>query len=134
MENLEYSFERTITPEQLVVLMRQTNFGRDRTVSGLRTMLKNTTVKLGVWDGERLVAFSRALCDRVYRAVIEDVIVDVSLRGRGIGTAMMKKMVEHLQDIHSVYLFTGRELATIYYPRFGFREGSFVSMLLHKES
>ena len=131
LERLEYSFERPIEPEQLRRLMLQTGWGKRRTAGGLRIMLDSTPVKLGVWDEAHLVGFARAVSDDVYRALIEDVVVDTSLRGKGIGTTIMRKMVQKLSHVDHVYLFTveGGQAKRIY-ECVGFRKTPYLSMRL----
>ena len=131
LERLEFSFERSIEPEQLHRLMLQTGWGEKRTMDGLRTMLDNTPVKLGVWDRCSLVGFARAVSDNVYRALIEDIIVDTPLRGKGIGTAIMRKMVQKLSHVGHVYLFTGEDSQAMrIYERVGFHKTPYLSMRL----
>mgnify|MGYP001229960423 FL=1 len=105
MKDLEYSFERPIKPEDLSRLMDQTSWGRGRTLTGLRTMLSMSPVKLGVWDGHSLIGFCRAISDGVYRCVIEDVIVDEPCHEQGIATRIVELMKEKLAGIEHIYLF-----------------------------
>lgn len=132
MGKLEFSFDRIIDPKGLSKLMKQTSWGGKRTVNGLRKMLRLSTIKLGIWDGNNLVGFARVLSDGVYRALIEDIIVDESYRGRGIGTKIMQTLVDKLSNIEHVYLFTGTEKLQQYYKRFGFSLTPYFSMrILH---
>jgi len=131
LERLEFSFERPIEPEQLRRLMLQTGWGKKRTVDGLRIMLNSTPVKLGVWDNGHLVGFARAISDNVYRALIEDLVVDTALRGKGIGTTIMHKLVQELSCVEEVYLFTGKGGQGMrIYARVGFHKTPYLSMRL----
>ena len=128
-KGLEYSFKRPIEPDRLRRLMLQTSWGKKRTADGLRIMLDSTPVKLGVWDDGHLVGFARAISDNVYRALIEDVVVDTPLRGKAIGTAIMRKMVQELSRVEDVYLFTGEgSQAMRIYERIGFHKTPYLSM------
>ncbi|HET7901612.1 MAG TPA: GNAT family N-acetyltransferase [Candidatus Nanopelagicales bacterium] len=72
-----------------------------------------------VYDGERQVAFARAVTDRVTFAWVCDVIVDEPYRGRGIGHWLMTTVTEALEaagvrrqilataDAHEVYASVG---------------------------
>ncbi|MDK1030977.1 MAG: GNAT family N-acetyltransferase [Planctomycetia bacterium] len=130
MDAVELSFDRPITGEQLVSLMTQTTWGRRRTVAELDIMLCGTAHTLGAWDGERLVGFVRALSDGRFRSFIEDFVVDEAYRRRGIGTRLMRMMLERLSGIEDVYLFTGGDALLEYYKGFGFIMTPFHSMLL----
>ena len=69
----------------------------------------------GVYDGERQIAFARAVTDRLTFAWICDVVVDDPQRGRGIGHWLMETVTEALsstvvgwqvlrtRDAHSLY-------------------------------
>ena len=128
MQDHEYSFEREIKPEALSRLMEQTGWGRGRTLEGLRTMLAMSPVKLGVWDGDSLIGFCRAISDGVYRCVVEDVIVDEPYRGRGIATRIVELMKENLAEVEHVYLFGSSERSL--YRRQGFDLTPYDSMRL----
>ena len=91
-------------------------------------MLDNSAVKIGVWEGNRLVGFARAVSDGIYRCVIEDVIVDESYRGKGIGTKIMKLLVEELSDVEHIYLFTSGEKLKKFYEKFDFSLIPYFSM------
>jgi GNAT superfamily N-acetyltransferase len=51
--------------------------------------------------GDRLVTFARVLTDRIFKAIIFDVIVASAHRGDGLGRRLMDKIVEH-PDLTSV--------------------------------
>ncbi|MDP6380621.1 MAG: GNAT family N-acetyltransferase [Phycisphaerae bacterium] len=129
MGAIELSFDRPITGKQLIKLMAQTTWGRQRTVAELDCMIAGTTHTLGAWDGERLVGFLRALSDGRFRSFIEDFVVDAPCRRRGIGSRMMTMMLERLSGVEDVYLFTGGDALLEYYQSFGFIMTPFHSML-----
>ncbi len=129
VSNLEFSFEREIQGEDLHRLMIQSTWGNRRTVTGLGKMLQHSTLKLGVWEGEKLVGFARAFSYGAYRSLIEDVIVDEAYRGKGIGTKIMQLMIEKLSKVDEIYLFCGENRET-YYHRFGFSLTPHLSMRL----
>ena len=128
MNHLDYSFEREIAAEVLEPLIRQANWGKEWDAAGLRTMLDTATVLLGVWDGDRLVGFAKVLSDGVYRAFIEDLIVDELYRGQGMGTRIMETLIDKLGDVEHLILITGNDKLA-YYGRFGFFKGPGISMM-----
>ena len=131
-QTLEFSFDRPVGPEELGPLLNQSDWAQGRSAAGLEKMLRMSSLKLGVWDGNRLVGFARVLSDGVYRCVIEDVIVEASYRGRGIGTRIMRTLVEELSGVEHVYLFTGGENPKQFYERLGFSLTPYLSMrILH---
>ena len=79
----------------------------DRTTEGVRAMLENTSLMIGLVDQEgRLVAFCRVLTDFVYRGMLYDVMVDPELRGQGLGRRLMDVLAEHprLRGIECLWL------------------------------
>jgi GNAT superfamily N-acetyltransferase len=96
---------------------------RGRTLDATRMMLLHTDKVFGICDKSsgRLVAFARVLSDRAFKAFIFDLIVAVDHRGEGLGTRLIRRIVEH-PDLAAVRDF---ELAclpelTSYYERLGF--------------
>jgi len=117
---VEFSFERIVTADALLPLLRQTDWAAERSANEVTTMLDASAVKLGAWDGDRLVAFARAVTDLTFRALIDDVVVDVAWRGRGIGTALLRQMDQRLAAIEKVFLRCDTPLIP-FYERLGYR-------------
>ncbi|MBX2801802.1 MAG: GNAT family N-acetyltransferase [Myxococcales bacterium] len=105
--------------DQAVALVRGTYWNHpfdDATLAG--------AVRGSAWVGlERegeLVATARAISDRAKRAWIYDVAVHPSQRGQGVGTAIMRLLMDHplLRDTYQLRLTT-RD-ATAFYEKLGF--------------
>ena len=58
-----------------------------------RTVASSARV-LGLYDGERQIGFARAISDGVSLAYLADVYVLGDYRGRGLGLALVREMVE----------------------------------------
>jgi GNAT superfamily N-acetyltransferase len=100
-------------------LLKQTTWARERPLEGIRKMLDNTPVKLGAWDGDTLIGFVRALSDGMYKAYIDDVVVDEPYRKRGVGTQLIQRMLEKLKGVNVVFLNCGEQVVA-FYKKFGF--------------
>ena len=124
-----YSFTEPIDPEDLVILLRQTHWANKREAPDVQRMLNGSQITLGVWHEERLMAFSRVVTDDLYRAFIDDVIVDVEFRGQGIASTMLDKLLKRLQHVEQVMLDCDSEMAS-FYARFGFKHKGCSSMIL----
>jgi len=120
IEQLDFSFTRPVRGEDLVPLLRQTFWASNRSAEQVDKALRHSPIVLGVWQGRKLVAFARALTDDTYRAVIDDVVVDEPLRGRGIGKAMLKKLLERLEHVEEVFLAC-RDSEVPFYEKLGLR-------------
>jgi len=97
------------------------NDGLDRDV--LARLQAASSAWVGARDAEgALVATARAISDVHKRAWIYDVMVAPAYRGRGIGEALVRLLLDHpaLRGVHSVLL--GTRDAQPFYARLGFRE------------
>ena len=80
---------------QLLDLYRITWWAQDRTRDQVRRALEHSRPVISAWEGKRMVGFTRVISDLTYRATIWDVIVLPSHQGRGVGTLMMHRVLEH---------------------------------------
>lgn len=113
------SAQPTAQPAEVRALLDQTDWADGRTLDGVARLLAAGPYVAARADG-RLVGFARALSDGLYRALIEDVIVDAAWRGRGVGDALIRLLLDtHLRAVDQVHL--GCEEANVaFYERFGF--------------
>jgi ribosomal protein S18 acetylase RimI-like enzyme len=110
---------RRIAPaDALALLAREHWAGELRPETFARAM--ENSVCFGILDGERLVAFGRAVTDLATYAYWTDVVVDEAHRGQGLGRWLAASMLAHpeLQDLRRVALLT-RDARALY-ERLGF--------------
>lgn len=114
-----YSHRTPPEASQLLHLFHQAPWARQRSLEDAKEMLSHTDLTLCAWDGERLIGFGRVLTDFVYRATIWDVIVDKAYQGQGIGTEIVKRILNHprLNRVELVWLCTRRPG---FYEKLGF--------------
>lgn len=73
-----------------------------------------------VWHSGQLIGFGRAISDGVYQAAVYDVAVIPDFQGKGIGTIIMKSILNKLSSCNVVlYAATGKE---DFYKTLGFRK------------
>lgn len=74
-------------------------------------------------EGERIIGMGRAISDRASDAYIQDVTVHPSRRGAGIGSQLIRNIVERLRTdgIKWIGLIAEKNSSHFYLP-FGFRE------------
>ena len=129
---VDYSFDRQIELEQLQNLLRQTGWANHRSIEGVQKMLEGTPLTLGAWEGDRLVGFARVITDGIYRALIDDVVVEESKRGTGIGSELMRRVIERLAEVEEVFLHCGEQVVS-FYERHRFERSYGVVMDLKKD-
>ena len=97
-----------------------TNQRRDEEVA---RMLQHTDLVVGVCTdpGGRLVGFTRVLTDRVFKAVIFDVIVAREHRGTGLGKRLLDYVIDHpmVAGVRHVELYCKPEMIP-FYKKWGF--------------
>ncbi len=105
-------------------------WAQHRTPSDLETAIQHSDPVVTVWDGERLIGFARATSDRVYRAVLWDVVIHPEYRGRGLGRTLVQTVLAHpsVQAVERVYLMTSSQQG--FYERLGFTENLTTTMVL----
>ena len=126
-EKFTFSFTEPINPEELQGLFKQTTWAKTRSPLDIQHMLDNSQLILGVWDDDKLVGFARVITDDIYRAWIEDVVVEKSYRRQGIGTHMLSKLLKRLEHIEDVILDCDPKIVPFYEKR-GFKTKTAASM------
>lgn len=74
--------------------------GRPREVQD--RLIDHATRVVGLYDGDRQIGFCRAFTDGVTIAYLADVYVLEDYRGRGLGEAMVREMVDGIADVRWV--------------------------------
>ena len=102
----------------------------------LNQALDNSWRVVAAYQGSALVGIGRLVSDGVLCAMIYDMIVKPSYRGRGIGTAILEKLVKKCKDsgLRDIQLFSARGKVSFYRKR-GFVErfADAPGMMLRKE-
>jgi GNAT superfamily N-acetyltransferase len=91
--------------------------GRDRAI--VERLVREATRIVGAYDGGRQVGFARCFSDRVTLAWVGDVYVETSHRGRGIGEAIVRFLIEG-SDFTGIRWMLGTADAHSFYAKLGF--------------
>jgi len=86
-------------------------------------LIDEATRVVGLYDGDRQIGFCRAATDGVSFVYLADVYVLEEYRGRGLGEAMVRQMVDgtdlaqlkwllHTSDMHPLYRKLGFDVPT----------------------
>jgi ribosomal protein S18 acetylase RimI-like enzyme len=105
--------ERAIPADQVLALYQAVAWWPERTTAQLSAVLRGSPA-VGAWQGGQLIGFARAVTDGVLRAYVEDVIVAPAHRGRGVGQALLSRLIEGLGSIPVVTLFCSPGLVRYY--------------------
>ena len=111
---MHISVNADITPEQLLPLLRQTDFADNRDAKGRARMLTTTRLHVSAWESDHLIGFARCLTDGVYMALVLEVVVDEPCRGRGVGSALLRTVTNELTDVDEILLGCEEGLVPFY--------------------
>ena len=131
---MNYDINISEIPEvqELQALFSQTTWASKRENSDVEKLLKYMTVYVSIRENDQLIGFGRALSDGVYRALIEDIVVDEAYRKKGLGRVIVEQLIIQLNEIDEVYLNTGPHLEE-FYNKFGFKKSDAFSMKLKQK-
>ena len=88
-----------------------------RTLEETQKVVDNSSIIIGLADTEEnLIAFARVLTDFTFKAIVFDVIVEDSLRHKGLGKKLMNLIVNHekLQEVKHFELYCLPEMVEFY--------------------
>lgn len=89
----------------------------------LRKGFENSMLTLAAYVGENLVGIIRSVGDCHTIIFIQDLLVLPEYHRRGIGTALLKAVVDRYPNVHQIELATDRTEKTIaFYKSLGFKE------------
>ncbi len=108
---------------QLHQLYQHEWWTQGRQLADVQTMVQHSDYVFGFCESAsgQLVAFARVLSDRVYRAIVFDVIVAADHRQQGLGTRLLHQIIEHpeLATMECILLFCLPEMMP-FYEKIGF--------------
>ena len=116
--------ERFPTPTEYNMLTDAVGWGT-RKESIIEEALKNTLYSLCVYDGDKLIGYGRLLGDKTIFLYIHSVMVLPEYQGKNIGTGIINKLLEQINEYKKVnpdirtYLGAAKGKEE-FYERFGF--------------
>jgi GNAT superfamily N-acetyltransferase len=106
--------------KELEALYRAAALGAKKAET-LRTTFSNSTYRLFVYDGARLVGAGRALADGADCSYLCDVALLPDYQGRGLGRQIVERLVELSRGHRKILLYSVRGKEPFYY-KLGFRK------------
>jgi ribosomal protein S18 acetylase RimI-like enzyme len=105
--------DRTIKAIDVMKLYNDAGWWEERQEQEIENMLR-VVPSVGVWIGDTLIGFARAVTDGKFRAYVEDVVIHSSYREEGIGTHLVSKLLDELSHIDVISLFCEEHLIPFY--------------------
>jgi predicted GNAT family N-acyltransferase len=104
---------------QLHALYQREWWASGRSLDATRRGVQGSQIVVGMINAEdELLAFARVLTDYTFKALIFDVIVTESFRGKGLGRKLLDLVTSHdaLKDVRHFELYCLPELEEFYVP------------------
>ena len=131
MNNIPVSYQfdtRSVDWPELETLFALADLG-GRKGDKLRRAFERSQIVCFATEGDRLIGAARALSDGEYHAIIYDVVVHPERQRHGIGTSLMRQVLERL-PVWRVMLVADQDVAP-FYGRLGFQRFSDVLALFN---
>lgn len=104
------------------LLDRNAFWAKNRDRKFLKRMLKESSVAISLWEGEKMIGFGRALSDGLYRAVLWDIVIDKNYQNQGHGKTILNSLLtsKALKKVEKIYIMTTH--CQEFYKKQGFKE------------
>ena len=114
-----YAYNETVSAKELADLRE--SVGWSRMEREYKNPLLTSYYHIAVYEKELLIGYIDCVSNGVTDAYIQDLMVHPDYQGRGIGTDLMKKMIDYLKNKH-IYMISVifEEKLKSFYERFGF--------------
>jgi len=123
---MAYTIKAALTEVQVIELhdlYQKEWWTKGRTLDEVRLLLQHSDVVIALIDDkdDSLVGFSRVLTDRIFKALVFDVIVREDKRSLSLGKKLMDAIQKHpdLQEVKSFELYALPEMEA-FYKQWGF--------------
>ena len=120
--------------EKLKLLLDKEAFwAKNRTKVNLKKMLANSSEIISIWNNFQLIGFGRATSDKVFRAVLWDVVVAKEFHRKGLGSLVINNLIKakSIKNVEKIYLMTTKGLK--FYKQQNFEEVLPQKLLLYKK-
>ena len=89
----------------------------------LRKGFENSMLVLAAYEGDQLLGILRAVGDGHTIVFVQDILVDPAHQRKGVGSALMKTVLERYSHVRQIQLVTDdTEKTKAFYRAMGFRE------------
>jgi N-acetylglutamate synthase-like GNAT family acetyltransferase len=113
----------------LVLLFQQTSWAKNRSFDDISLLIDNSDVVISIYDlNNHLIGFGRIISDGKYRGLLDDIIVDINNRSKGIGKYIVDSLLKKAGNIEEIFLNTGKDHQS-FYENCGFTLFSGITMI-----
>lgn len=117
--NIEYSFEKRPTTEQIIELYEKSGLPRPTNdKERIQKMFDSSNLIVTAWNNDLLVGVSRSITDWVWSCYLSDLAVHPDFKKAGIGKELVRLTKEKLGE-QSMVLLLSVPTAMEYYPKIG---------------
>ncbi|HBB17383.1 MAG TPA: hypothetical protein DCZ97_10475 [Syntrophus sp. (in: bacteria)] len=116
-DSIEYTLNGAFRPEEIRSLFQSAGF-TELPLSKVAGAISGSSAYVTAKDGDKVIGFGRALTDYHSIAYINYMAVDPRYQGRGIGKAILQRLIEASGDVERVFLYTNT--ADAFYMQCGF--------------
>ena len=90
------------------LLDKNTSWANQRTKKNIKQMLSRSEAVVSVWQKSKLIGFGRATSDKVYRAVLWDIVVEKNFQRIGIGKKIVNLLLSNrlISRVEKIYIMT----------------------------
>jgi len=123
---IEYKYIKDIADEHLRPLYQSVGWvAYTNKFEDLTPLLLNSSMVISAWDDDRLIGLVRTVGDGFYIAYMQDLLVHPDYQCKGVGTALMEKILEANKDMRQFITITDgqpeNQYAIDFYKRFGLK-------------
>jgi len=116
--SIQYTVNGPFRPEEVQALFNSTGLIKLQPLSRLLGAITGSSAYITARAGDKLIGFGRLLTDYHSIAYINYMAVDPAYQRKGVGKAILEKLVEASGDVERVFLYT--DTADSFYMRHGF--------------
>lgn len=121
-ETIVYKEEKDFTAQQLGELFASIGWESANYPNRLVTAMKNSSVVISAWDGEKLVGLIRGIDDGAALAILHYLLVRPDYQKYHIGSGLMERIMEKYSDMLYVKVIPSDPKVIPFYERFGFAQ------------
>ena len=132
--DIRFSEQRDIPVEKLVALYEANGWSSAKKPALLQKALSNSATLISAWVGGELIGIGNAITDGYLVVYYPHMLVHPKYQGQGIGSEMMKRLMERYRGFHQ-HMLVADGRAIDFYRKCGFtRAGKTESMWIYAGS